>query len=207
MKKVILILFAIATVFSVRAQDERFSMGLKGGYTSTRFDLSNYDQRLLQIDDHDSKSGYLAGIYTRVKIFKGLSFQPEFYYAKKQGEISFSGVNNDFPFPDTSYVTKVQAWELPLLVHLKLIKFEIGNIYVVSGPVISFIKKGETDPDEGFDFNKSTWTMMLGGGIEIWRVSVDARYEWGLGDVATIGDVGKFYRMLSVSVGFKLFGI
>ena len=207
MKKIILFLFAAAMFFSVKAQDERFSIGVKGGYTSTRFDLSNYDQRLIQIDNRDSQSGYLAGIYTRVRIFKGLSFQPEFYYAKKKGEISFSGVNSDFPFPDTSYVTTVKSWDLPLLVHLKLINFEAGNIYAVTGPVVSFLKEGTTDPEEGFNFNKSTWTMMLGGGIEIWRVSVDARYEWGLGDVATINDVDKFYRMLTVSVGFKLFGI
>lgn len=206
MKNILLILFVLGFTTVVNSQ-ERFSIGVKGGYTSTRFDISNYDQRLIQVTSRDAQSGYNAGIYSRVRIFKGLSFQPEFYYSKKKGEISFSGINEDFPFPDTSYVTNVQSWDLPLLIHLKLIDFEVGNIYAVTGPVISFIKEGSTDPDAGFIFDNSNWTYMLGGGVEFWRVSVDARYEWGLSNTATLNDIDKFYRMLTISVGFKVFGI
>ncbi len=207
MKRNILLTIIIAGfVFGANAQD-RFLFGVKGGYTSTRFDLSNYDQRVIQIDGRDSKSGYLAGIYTRARVFKGLSFQPEFYYAKKKGELSFSGVNADFPFPDTSFVTSVQAWELPMLVHLKLIDFESGNLFAVAGPVVSFVKEGTTDPDAGFDFNKSNWTMMLGGGLEVWRVTLDARYEWALSNNAVSKDIEEFYHMFTISVGFKIFGI
>ena len=208
MKNILLIFLLAGIAYGVNAQDqERFLIGVKGGYTSTRFDLSNYDQRVMQIDDRDSQSGYLAGIYTRVRIFKGLSFQPEFYYAKKKGEISFSAVNVDFPFPDTSFVTTVQAWELPLLVHLRLINFDVGNIFAVAGPVVSFVKDGSTDPDAGFAFDNSNWTMMLGGGVEFWRVTLDARYEWALSNSASYNDINEFYHMFTFSVGFKLFGI
>jgi len=217
MKKAILILFAIAAIFNVKAQDERFTVGLKGGYTLTRFDLSNYDQRVLQLDDRDSKSGYLVGLYTRVKIFKGLSFQPEFYYAKKQGKFTVLMKRKpELEIPDTSFITQttVKSWELPMLIHLKLIEFDAGNIYAVTGPVLSFVKEGYTDVEDGFKFNNSNWTYMLGGGVEIWRISVDARYEWALSNTATytkVVDIGRFtadefYHMLTVSVGFKLFG-
>ena len=208
MKTILLILFVVGFAAAGYAQDDNiFSVGVKGGYTSTRFDISNYDQKLITVENKESQSGYLAGIYTRVRIFKGLSFQPEFYYAKKKGKISYSGVNNDFPIADSSYVTNVESWDLPLLVQLKLIDFEVGNIYALAGPVVSFIKSGKSDPDLGFDFNKSNWTMMLGGGVEFWRVTVDARYEWALSDVATLNNVEEFYHMLTVSVGFKIFGI
>ncbi len=206
-KKFFLVLLVVGFAALSHAQDNIFSIGVKGGYTSTRFDISNYDQRFISLRDRDSQSGYFAGIYTRVRIFKGLSMQPEFYYAKKQGKISYSGVNSNFPVPDSSFVTNVESWELPLLVHLKLMDFQVGNIYALAGPVVSFMKSGKSDPDMGFEYNKSTWTMMLGGGVEIWRVTVGARYEWALSNVATLNDVDEFYHMLTVSVGFKIFGI
>ena len=206
-RNVILVLIIAGFAFGANAQ-ERFLFGVKGGYTSTRFDLSNYDQRLIKIDDRDSQSGYLAGIYTRIRVFRGLSFQPEFYYAKKKGKLSFSGVNTDITFPDTSVVTNVEAWELPMLAHLKLIDFKAGNIFVVAGPIISFIKDGSTSPDAGFDFKKSNLTMMLGGGLEVWRVALDARYEWALSNTA-VNKKGteEFYHMFTISLGFKVFGI
>jgi len=212
MKNILLFFLFVSVACGINAQEqERFLIGVKGGYTLTRFGLSNYDQRVMQIEDRDSQSGYLAGLYTRVRVFKGLSFQPEFYYAKKKGEISFSGVNSDFPFPDTSFVTNIKSWELPLLVHLRLINFEVGNIFAVAGPVVSFVKDGSTDPGTGFVFDNSNWTMMLGGGVEFWRFTFDARYEWGLSNSATFKfknkDINEFYRMFTFSVGFKLFGI
>jgi hypothetical protein len=213
MKRTLLFLFIIAFAYVSKAQNsqERFSIGVKGGYTSTRFDLDNYEQRFMQVDDRNYKSGFLAGMYTRVTIFKGLSFQPEFYYASKKGEISISSVNNELTFPDTSFVTSVKSFDLPLLVRLRLLNFDVGNIYAIGGPVVSFTKEGSADPDlMEYEFNKSNWTMMVGGGVEFWRVFVDARYEWSLSNSAASKspDLGEmFYNMLTVSVGFKIFGI
>ncbi len=205
MKKLFLLFFVSLISFGIYSQD-RFAVGIKAGYTSTKFSLENYDQRLLKID-HNLGSGYLAGIYTRVRVFRGLSVQPEFYYAKKKGEISFTGVNNDIIIPDSSYITTVESLELPILLHLRLLNFDFANVYAVGGPVVAFNQNSSTDPEVGFIFENSNWTFLVGGGVEFWRMTVDARYEWSLNNTANNNDVGKFYNMLSISVGFKIFGI
>ena len=205
MKTLFLLLFISLFSFGVFAQD-RFQVGVKAGYTSTKFNLENYDQRLLKIDP-DASSGYLAGIYTRVRVFKGLSVQPELYYARKKGEISLSGVNNDISVPDSSYTTTTGSLELPLLLHLRLLDFDVASVYAVGGPVVAFNLNDTTEPEVDFAFENSNWTFLVGGGVEFWRMTVDARYEWSLSNTANLGDVGKFYNMLTLSVGFKLFGL
>ena len=205
MKTLFLLLFLSLLSFGVFAQD-LFSVGVKAGYTLTKFDLENYNQRLFKIDP-DASSGYLAGIYTRVRVFKGLSVQPELYYAKKKGEISFSGVNNDISIPDSSYTTTAESLELPLLLHLRLLDFDVASVYAIGGPVVAFNLSNSTEPEVDYVFENSNWTLLVGGGVEFWRMTVDARYEWSLSNTANLGDVGKFYNMLTLSVGFKLFGL
>ncbi len=210
MKKLFLLLFISLISFETFAQD-MFSIGVKAGYTSTKFNLENYDQRLLKLNQH-SGSGYLAGIYSRVRLYRGLSVQPEFYYAKKNGDVSFSGVNNDIQIPDSSYVTNVNSLELPLLLHLKLLDFDVANIYIVGGPVVAFNLNGTTEPEVDSGIENSNWTFLVGGGVEFWRMTVDARYEWSLSNVTNLDlpilkGAGEFYNMLTVSVGFKLFGM
>ncbi len=205
MKKLFLLFLISLFSSGIYAQDI-FSVGLKTGYTSTRFNLENYDQRLLKIDQN-AGSGYLAGIYTRVRVYRGLSVQPEFYFAKKKGEVSFSGVNNDITIPDSSYNTSVESLELPLLLHLRLLDFDFANVYAVGGPVVAFNRNGSTDPEVDFIFENSNWTFLVGGGVEFWRMTLDARYEWSLNNTANLKEVGKFYNMLTVSVAFKVFGL
>ncbi len=205
------------TVFSVGvfAQD-RFAIGIKAGYTSTKFNVNNLEQRLLSTTG-DAKSGYLAGIFTRVRIYKGLSIQPEVFYTKKAGRNNYNSVNIDFPDVDTSFTTTMTSLDLPLLLHLRLLSFDLFNIYAIGGPVISFNLDGSSDPEyDEFSFEKSNWTMQFGGGIEIWRFTADVRYEWPVGDVGSGGIYSGHalaapfdynYNMLTFSVGFKIFGI
>ncbi len=205
MKKLILLLFISLFSFKSFAQD-RFSVGVKAGYASTKFNLENYDQRLFKIDPNAS-SGYLAGVYTRIRVFRGLSVQPELYYAKKKGKMNFSRVSRDTPIQDSSFVSNVQSLELPLLLHLRLLDFDVANVYAIGGSVVAFNLDGNTDPEANFEFQNSNWTFLVGGGVEFWRMTVDARYEWSLSNMANRNSVGMFYNMLTVSVGFKLFGM
>jgi len=211
MKNTLLVLFILVLTLGAEAQ-ELFSVGVKGGYTSTRFDMDNYEQRLIHIDNNKYQSGYLAGLYARVKIFKGLSLQPEFYYASKQGEIALSSVNNELVFPDTSFVTEMKSFDLPMLIHMRLMDFEVVNVYAVGGPVLSIVNDSSTDPDlMGYEFDKSNWTIMIGGGVEFGKFFIDARYEWSLSNSATSNESSlygdMFYNMVTVSLGYRIFGI
>ena len=183
-----------------------FTLGVKGGYTSAKFNLDDYDQRLWRIET-DAKSGYLAGIYTRVRIFKPLAFQPEFYFVQKKGQIDLFAVNTDLPLPDSSFVTTAKSLDIPLLLHLRLIDLDFLKIFAIGGPVVSVNFDVSSDPEVGFDYDKSNWTILVGGGIEFWRMVLDARYEWSLSNIGSSNNGNEFYNMLSLNVGFKLFSL
>lgn len=201
------LLFVLLFSAGIFAQDkDLFTLGIKGGYTSAKFNMDSYDQRLWRLET-DAKSGYLVGIYTRVRIFKPLAFQPEFYFIQKKGKIDFFAVNTDLPLPDSSFVTTAKSLDIPLLLYLRLIDLDFLKIFAIGGPVVSVNFDVASEPEVGFDYNESNWTILVGGGVEFWRMVLDARYEWSLSNIGSSNSGNEFYNMLTLNVGFKLFSL
>ena len=205
--------FAVAT--TVQGQ---FQLGFKGGFNSTSFNTENAWKILNNQEDYkfkdakeDIRNGYIFGIYARMKLFGDFSFQPELYYSKKGGANTyrFEGQNtvaNESIKEDMEYF----SWEIPLLLHLKFLDLEALNLYAVTGPVASFKIEEKSSL---YDFNDelisekskgATWNYQLGGGIEIWRLNFDVRYEWGINNISISG-LKRKGNSLMFSLNFKLF--
>ena len=217
MKKhlILMVIAAFAATITVRGQ---FQFGFKGGFNSTRFNTENAWKILNNQEDYkfkdtkeDIRNGYNFGIYARVNLFGDFSFQPELYYSKKGGENTyrFEGRNapaNELIKENMEYF----SWDIPLLVHFKFLDLEILNLYAVTGPVASFKieeKSSLSDYNEDLISEKSKgaiWNYQLGGGISIWRLNFDVRYEWGINSVSISGLQRKGNSLL-FSLGFKLF--
>ncbi len=194
MKK--LFLLAVLSIFllNINAQD-KFELGLKTGFNTTKLKL-DYGQSLdKDLAKDEAKNGFLFGAYARLKLFGDVSFQPEIYYAKKQAGLEYDGQNLG---------GDIKTWDVPLLVNLQLIDLKVARIYGVAGPVASFISKDDLN-----ELKTSNWTFQAGGGVAVWKLSFDVRYEWGLKDVSDLKtfDIGQKTNVLTFSLGYRLFGI
>ncbi|WP_439184011.1 porin family protein [Carboxylicivirga taeanensis] len=194
MKKAVLIFTLMAIVGIVEAQD-RIALGLKAGFNSTKIKLSDIPDG--ETIKNEANSGFLFGAYGRLRLIGNVSFQPEMYYAKKQSEIS-STVG--------AFNVTYHTWDIPLLVNARLLDLKIASIYGLAGPVASFNAKSTTDFPDFKGVDNTNWTFQAGIGAEIWRLTADVRYEWGVKDISK-AQFGQKTDVLTFAIGYKLFGI
>jgi len=199
MKKLVFIIAFIGILANTSAQD-RFSLGIKAGFTSTKIKLSNIPSGSEL--KNEANNGFLIGAYGNIHLLGGLSVQPELYYAKKSSEMSYLDENDMTVTNDNSFYT----WDIPILAKLQIIDLSVVKIYGIAGPVASFIAKSDV-PDWN-DYKKSNWTFQAGGGVELGRLSADVRYEWGLSDISDLKEfnLGQKTNVLTFAVGYRLTG-
>lgn len=196
MKKILLVFLFIGLVSASNAQD-RIAVGLKAGFNSTKINLSDIPSG--ETIKNEAKAGFLFGAYGRLKLIGGLSFQPELYYAKKQTQYKFTF--DDPKIEDEVRTSDIKSWEMPLLANLRLVDLKVAQIYGLAGPVASFISKDDLKNME--DIN---WTFQAGLGAQVWKLSADVRYEWGIKDISKV-QFGQKTDVLTVTVGYRLFGL
>jgi opacity protein-like surface antigen len=211
MKKTIILAAAILMSLGTFAQD-RFAFGLKTGFTSTQYTTDNIKSSQwpdFSVMKEDAKAGFMAGAFLRFKLLGNVSLQPEVYYAVKKGTTLYA---LDAGEVNTAAQTvDIRSWNIPVLAHFNIIDLNVAKIYGVTGPVISFVTSDATKiPTYGSeDVKKANWGYQLGGGLEVWKLSLDARYEWGLNNVSEGFNDVSFERksnMLIFSLGFRLIG-
>lgn len=198
-KKLLFIAFILTLATYTSAQD-RISIGLKTGFNSTKINLSNVPSG--SDIKSEAKGGFLFGAYGKFRLFGNFSIQPELYYAKKTTEMAITEGDVQYPNSDNTFHT----WDVPILANLQLLDLKVIKVYGIAGPVASFIANTTTDLPEWDEFKSTNWTFQAGGGVEIWRLTADVRYEWGISDLSKL-DIGQKTNVLTFSIGYKLFGI
>ncbi|MBN2742542.1 MAG: PorT family protein [Marinilabiliaceae bacterium] len=209
MKKKMFILAAVAMLASVASlQAQRLAFGLKAGYSSTQFTTDNLSIPTVSGIKDDAGNGYLVGAFARVKLFGDLSLQPELYYAKKKGEATYT-----FAAGTETQEIDINSWNIPLLAHFSLIDLKLLRVYAVTGPVVSILSSNTSvllNQSYKESAKSSNWGYQLGGGVEVWKIGVDARYEWGLNNVAEGTDGVTFDRksnMFTLALTYRIFGL
>ena len=189
MKKLILVLVASMFVFTM-ADAQLFKWGIKGGVGFSSLKM----EEITGIDDGtdvynlitgDGVMGYHIGVQTRIKIAM-IFVQPEVYFNAGGGTLE-QVVDNG---PTTVLDVKFSRIDVPLLVGVKL-----GPIRINAGPVGSYVLSETTDltelqPDYTLFTSSMTWGFQAGLGIDVSKLSIDARYEGSpsqLGETLSIG--------------------
>jgi hypothetical protein len=201
----------LAGLTTLQAQD-KFQLGVKAGYTSTQYTTDNVKNAEVtwpsyQGVKNDAKGGFLFGAYARLKVLGNVSFQPELYYAKKSGEAQYSTTNGVL-----TQDIDIHTWDVPLLAHFNILDVKVAKVYGLTGPVMSFVAKNGTSL-KGYgkdDLKTATWAYQLGAGLEVWKLNLDARYEWGLSNVSDgLSDVqfSRKGKMLTISLAYRLIGL
>ena len=195
MKKLLLvavICFFSSALFAQLASP--ISLGVHGGLVSTKIDtdLSNIKE--------NSENGMMLGAFARINLNKWY-IQPELNYVKRKS--SFSQEVPVLGTVKTDLETK--SIDVPILLGYKLVKLPLFKLRTFAGPVASFkiddkIKSAFDDAADA-DFKNAVWNAKVGAGIDVWKLTLDVDYEFGLTDVSS--EFLKKNKMFNVTLGFR----
>jgi hypothetical protein len=154
MKRILLILVTVLLVGSVQAQ---FRLGVKAGVNFSEF---NSENQTLQKDG----AAWQAGLAAQFKIpLIGLGIQPELLYSVNKGDSKSIGF---FTVPVN---LRWQPLPIPLIKPVILVGPYFG--YAVNFKGFNNLKN---------NIKRFDWGIGLGGGVEIWKLQIEGRYNWGL---------------------------
>jgi len=146
-----------------------------------------------------NQAGYLAGIWLRVGAL-GFNFQPEAYLTSKDVNIMNAAGTTQAKFTSV---------DVPLLFGGKIGAFGFGARFY-TGPVVSFaINKDQSYSSAAsdiikLDYKDQNYAWQTGIGIDIRKISLDARYEAGLSS-QSYGSGSTHINLFSLGLGYKLF--
>lgn len=191
MKKLILVFVASLLVFTM-ADAQMFKWGIKGGIGFSSIpmdDITNISDGsdVYDLVTGDGVMGYHFGLQTRIKVAMIL-IQPELYFNAGGGTIE------QIVDGGATEVLNVKFNRIDLPV---LVGFKLGPVRINAGPVGSFILSesndlSEIEPDFELFTSAMSWGYQAGLGLDISKLSIDARYEGSLsalGETFTVGGV------------------
>jgi hypothetical protein len=158
--------------------------GLKGGVSLA--DVPNIAGGVEGASDIlDRRIGYAAGGFVVIGLGSGFSIQPEALYTQKG-----VGASSPVGMASSDFRLNADYVDVPILG-----RFTVGKglrVYVFAGPSLNFLisakaksgffgRASETDVSE--DMESFEAAVVLGGGIEIGPLLVEARWSEGLTDI------------------------
>ncbi|QPH41076.1 porin family protein [Pedobacter endophyticus] len=172
-----------------------FQFGIKAGANLSRFD-----------SDHtfssDNRAGYYAGVWARLGA-AGIFFQPELYISGKQA---------DLVSDETGQVNKVRftSLDVPLLVGTKFGAAGVG-LRLNTGPMFSLILDEHQSFGEAAgnvfnaDFKNQALSWQFGAGLDVNKLSFDARYVLGISKINNSGYPPTRLSLFTIGLGYRLF--
>lgn len=144
------------------------------------------------------RAGVLAGL--SVAFGKKIYFEPGLQYVAKSTEF----VSTDNPnFPDGSESFSLKGFRVPVAVGINLLGNEksLVTLHGFGGLSAFFV----TSNDYDFDIKKTNFGLFAGAGVDIWKLFLDASYEWSLTDLSGIDNVnvGKT-RSVFINAGIRI---
>lgn len=202
MKKILLV--TVLSLFTSAAFSQViFDLGLKGGinYSSLSTSALTFDDFKIDLNE-ESITKMHFGAFTRLG-YGRIYVQPEVYYSKKGGDISY---NDDFF--DLAAGFDYSAVDVPVLLGVKAIKGKVVDFRIMGGPVFTFLTNAKFKGDSSlFDeefINDKLNGYQLGVGIDVLFLTFDARYEHNSDVYVDPGTITGNADTFMLSVGFKI---
>ncbi len=172
-KKLALLVLLIFT--GIQTSNSQIQFGVKGGINYNSDSFRDVKEDVLQ--GAKSKTGFHAGIWTRVKLpIVGFYLRPELVYTKLQNEYNLTAI------PAATATYSFQKIDIPVLLGKKFLG--VANVFI--GPSFQYILNGDLDSEtlgeiitetDGF-----TLGMQLGAGVEFGKFGFDVRWERAFSD-------------------------
>ncbi len=196
MKKSLLTIVILAGALSfTKAQVlPSFAMGIKGG--ENFLTLSNSPSTF----NTSNQSGYFGGLWSRFGAL-GINFQSEVLYDKRN--VDYTG-----GLTGSQAVTSI---DVPLLLGGKIGTRSFGVRFYAGGIASFVIDQGKSiipsveSQLKSFEYQTENYYLTGGIGVDLGRLSVDARYEKGLTDITYNLTQKTKPNLFNISVAFTMF--
>ncbi|MDR0385725.1 MAG: PorT family protein [Prevotellaceae bacterium] len=173
MKKILLILIAFMFVGSIHAQ---LRFGVKAG---ANFSTFNSKEQVLQ----KKGAAWQVGLASQFKIpVIGLGIQPELLYSVYKGESNSIGYFN-----------------IPLNLRWQPLPIPLVKPVILVGPYFGYAVNFKGFNDFKDNIKRFDWGIGLGAGVEIWKLQVEGRYNWGLQNLSGIRDFNLKNNVFTLS--------
>ena len=209
MKKLLLLL----TILIPTAVFTQFDLGIKVGPVFTKI---TYDDAQADFEDYESpyRAGFQGGVFSRIGV-KKFYLAPEVLYTLRQTQAEAEIGGNTVDVWENS----THSVDVPIQAGYYFIKNPLFKLRAQTGPVFSFQFAEETEVLNGAlgvgvqkdpDLNTAAMGWRIGAGVDIWKVTLDAGYEFGVTDVADDGvfgddDTRNRANIFYLAVGLKIF--
>ena len=185
--------FLLVGLFASAQVLPSFQLGIKAGANFSKFDSEN-------TFSSENRAGFYGGLWARLGA-AGIYFQPELYVSgKKTSLVSNTGEVNKVTFT---------SLDVPLLVGTKFGAAGVG-LRLNTGPMFSLI----LDENQSFsqaagsvfraDFKNQAVAWQFGAGLDLKKLSFDARYELGLSKINKAGYPGTKLNLFTVGLGYRI---
>ena len=206
-----LIVAAIAILLvagSTGAHAQLFKMGVKGGLLINTEKLK-FDKGTVHFDGKDTRAGFEAGLQFSVNLpLVPLTIQPEIVYSRTSARYQ----TGDEHYGEIKM--RSNMIDIPVLVGLKM-----GPARIMVGPVFTFPTTDLISMDNRSEkfaprYNKFLMGLQAGVGVDIGRLTLDARYHWrftSLTDddyqIEALKNTKVSNGRFAISVGYTIFKI
>ncbi|MBS0001234.1 MAG: PorT family protein [Cyclobacteriaceae bacterium] len=203
--KTIILLAFLSLMVSYGADAQSFRPGIKGGVNFSNLFID-------EVDDKNARIGFHAGIFAQILgAGETVGFQPELLYSTKgsKGQYDFVGFTGEQKF-NLNYI------DLPLMLLIKVgevLDINAGGYvsYLVNSSVSTDGTLGEAYQELDRDnFNSVDYGLVGGLALNIDIVSIGARYNYGLRQVANgtaaetfLGDANNSVAQVYLGIVFS----
>jgi len=211
MKRISTLLALVLITGMIYAQGP-LSFGIKVGMNLASLPTTGSTNSLVSSITSKGMYGYQAGIFLRITI-KKIIIQPELYFSLKGGDITYNLSKPDSASLVNSITKKVRLYnvDIPIMFGYNFIDNALFKFRVMAGPVaslnldktISINTAGVHDNLDKTDLNNLMWNLQAGLGIDVWKLTLDVRYEYGLNALNKGTTEKTKSNSYMVSVGLK----
>ncbi len=178
--------------------DHAVNFGVKGGFTSSLFLVSNFmlnGERITEVQNN-YKIGYFGSFFMRIN-FGQHFLQPEISYTVDNCNITFNkpvpeDAGDDYLAGTASITSRIRSIEVPVIYGYNIIKEGPYSLAVFAGPKIRYIlRKASSVTFDNFDQEGVSETLYpfnvsvtAGVAVTISRIFFDFRYDIGLHNIS-----------------------
>ncbi len=200
MKRFLISVIALFLIFSVQASAQ-VKFGATGGMN---FNTSKFTEL-----DVKAKTGWNAGLTLLVDLPLGFSVQPSLLYSQKNANL-VEGVSQNMGYLELPVSVQWGPDLLilrPFLDVTPYVGYAITNKTQMSadfGSLVGTIKGNEWEGKQRFEYG-----LGIGGGINVWKLQVVARYCWNFGSLYNVeswNDIKDHLNKDELSAGSENFG-
>ena len=179
MKKILSLVFMVATMMFATSANAQIKFGLKGGLDVTNMSLNN------DVFDASNRAGFFVGPMVKVTVpIVGLSFDAAALYDQKEAKVTVDGENNDV----YSTTMKQKSINIPVNVRYGFGLSSLANVFLFAGPQWG-INVGDKNfgwtKSSSYSLKKSNFSVNVGAGVTVMsHLQISANYNIACGKTA-----------------------